>query len=499
MGLKLFEFTQQVLEELDNAREELEVASNDLKTLFKEILSEKSESYIHIKARVKSAKSLKEKILRYDYYNRFKTKEKLFENLSDLIGLRIECRFIDDEQEIYKYIKKYFNESSSDYPGFYYNKENPSILLELSGKQPKEQKNGFKIYRIDAKYITGSKCINFEIQIKSLVNVFWSEIEHKVIYKNYDYIIGDRFYKEIMKSIKNSLTTIDNQLLLISNQFDASQNKCMNESEEELKKVFSKMVYDIFARRMKENIGILVDFKESCDAIIQYVMSKSSDHEMDEDKSNINSNKLVMVLKRLREIDSQNVEFNEEIVFKRKLKFNNKFERLIGNFIVKTINKEFQWNLFFRILFQVEPYENEEDFERFIAFYHSRINSKINTNKLKGNFDEKATKKVVNEFLLEFAEIFIRLNNVSLLYEHTIDNVSKIANSILDAMSRNNIDQEKWEEKRQLYLEFFRLRVLTSLEAYIEPTKVLEFLDMVRDSGDKLDIPKGLLKYIDKL
>ncbi len=494
MGLKLFEFTQQVLEELDNAREELEVASNDLKVLFKEILSEKSEAYIHIKSRVKSAKSLKEKILRYDYYNQYGSKQKLFENISDLIGIRIECRFIDDEQEIYRYIRKYFNEASDEYQGYYYNKDNPSILLELSSKQPKEQKNGFKLYRIDAKYITGLRCINFEIQIKSLVNVFWSEIEHKVIYKNYDYIIGDRFYKEIMKSIKSSLTSIDNQLFLISNQFDSTKNRGIDESEEELKKLLSKIVYDIFARRMKDSIGILIDFKESCDAIIRYVMSKSND-----DKSNINSNKMVMVLERLREIDSQCIEFNEEIVFGRKLKFNNKFETLIGKFIVKTINKEFQWNLFFRILFQVEPYENEEDFERFIAFYHKRICDKINANKLKVNYTEQESNKVINEFLVEFAELFIRFNDVSLLYEHNIENVSKIANSILDAMSRNEISYDKWKEKRQLYLEFFRLRVLTTLEAYIEPRKVLDFLDKVRDSGDKLDIPKGLLKYIDKL
>lgn len=47
----------------------------------------------------------------------------------------------------------------------------------------KNKKNGFEIYRIDGVYEYNDQLFNFELQIKSLVNVFWGEIEHKIIYK----------------------------------------------------------------------------------------------------------------------------------------------------------------------------------------------------------------------------------------------------------------------------------------------------------------------------
>ncbi len=60
---------------------------------------------------------------------------------------------------------------------------------------------------------------NFELQIKSLVNVFWGEIEHKIIYKNNNYTVWDSFFKDIMGSINENLSMIDKQLHIIDDQF----------------------------------------------------------------------------------------------------------------------------------------------------------------------------------------------------------------------------------------------------------------------------------------
>ena len=36
--------------------------------------------------------------------------------------------------------------------------------------------------------------VRIELQIKSLTNYFWGEIEHSLFYKNYDYTISNDFY-----------------------------------------------------------------------------------------------------------------------------------------------------------------------------------------------------------------------------------------------------------------------------------------------------------------
>lgn len=497
MELKIFQFVDEVLDKLEDMRIDLEIASREIEVYLEEIVDHNNEGYLNINSRVKSKQSLKEKILRYDYYRKYSgSKEILFNSLSDLIGVRIECRFIEDENAIYRVLKKQFNVASEDYPGYYYRSNNGNVLLEVASRQPQEQKNGLKIYRIDGKYIYNEQTINFELQIKSLVNIFWSEIEHKVIYKNYNYIIADRFYKDIMRSIKNSLTTIDQQLLLISNEFERADATSYKTRKDQLEKLLSKVIYDLFSIRMKNNIGVLVDFRKSCDTIVKYVFREGLAE--DEDIYNYNTT-LVDALNRLNAIETQDIDFNKEITFERELIFEDEFSQILGNFMKDCINEDFQWNLFFKVLFEIEPYNNARDFENFIKFYKDSIQNSIQTTSLLSNFSEDETNDIIDNFMIRYAEIFTKINLVGSLYDHMISQLAKIFNNVIEAISRNLSSFEEWEREKDIYLQLFEFRVLSIFNIDIEATKVLDFLDEVRRSESNIEIHKSILKYIDKL
>lgn len=55
--------------------------------------------------------------------------------------------------------------------------------------------------------------MRFELQIKSMVSDFWGDIEHKLIYKNNNYLMMDRFLKELMSSVYESLSVTDQAAL----------------------------------------------------------------------------------------------------------------------------------------------------------------------------------------------------------------------------------------------------------------------------------------------
>ena len=494
MELEMFGFIEEVLSHLDGIKIDLDIASRELENFFEDMLENNNEGYLNINSRVKSKQSLKEKILRYDYYTQYKTPEVMFERLSDLIGIRLECRFIGDEAAIYKLIRKYFNTPSEEYEGFFSPQDNKSIFLELASKQPKSQKNGMKMYRIDGKYLFDDKCYNFEVQIKSLVNIFWSEIEHKVIYKNYNYIIADRFYKDIMSSIKNSLTTIDQQLLLISNQFDRSNSINKSGRKKQMEQLLSKVLYDLFAHKIKNSIGILVDFRKSCDTIVKYVFRNA----LFDDESLYNE-KILGIFSRLNEIESSDIDFTSKIIFKRECQAEDIFSYKIANFIRDIINDEFQWNIFFRILFEIEPDCNSGDLEKFIAFYKNRFYTSINTKGLEKRMSREDALCIIDELMDHFADLFIRVNTVELLYDNVIEQVITILNSIIDTMSRNIFTYEDWVSEKEIYMQLLELRLSSVLDIDVEATKVLDFLDDVRKSDSNIEIHKSIVKYIDKL
>lgn len=494
MELEMFKYIEEVLTHLDEVKIELDIANKEIDHFFQDLLENSNEGFLNINSRVKSKQSLKEKILRYDYFSQYKTVEGLFENLSDLIGIRLECRFIGDEIALYKVIKKCFSVQSDTYEGFFTHPKYPNILLELASKQPKAQKNGVKMYRIDGRYLSQGMVINFELQIKSLVNIFWSEIEHKVIYKNYNYIIADRFYKDIMSSIKNSLTTIDQQLLLISNQFDRGDAISTNGRKNQLQKLLSKVMYDLFAMKIKSNIGILVDFRKSCDTIIKYVFRNV----LIDDEENYH-NTVISAFTRLNEIENQDVAFTEPILFERPCVYEDRFSEKIGTFIEDIINTQFQWTLFFKILFQIEPESNTLDFEKFIAFYRDRFYKGMNIGPLKGALKEEEMKVVTEEMMLRFAKVFMEMNTVEALYDNMIDQIIRIFNNVIDTVGRNVTSFEDWEKEKEIYLQLLELRIYSTFDMDIEAGQVLDFLEDVRKSESNIEIHKSIVKHIDKL
>lgn len=438
MALKLFDFVEDTISLLENRGEILEKASDNIEIYFKNILQENSEGYLNINARVKSSISLKEKILRNNYYRKYNNSEELLDNLSDLIGIRIECRFIQDENEIYKAIKKHFNVEGHN--GFYYNSCNDRVSLKLQGKQPQKQKNGFEIYRIDGIYFFEDIKINFELQIKSLVNIFWGEIEHKVTYKNYNYLLGDRFFKDMLASIKRNLTMIDNQLLIMYNQFNTMNSIDHQARKNQFEGVMSKIIYEIYSNRVRDSLGFIVDFRRSCDVVMEYIFSTNKVEDIED-----YSKTLIKTLNRFNSISKNHIDFNEEINFEREIYFKGEFSELVGKTILKSINTDFQWNLFFKILFDIEVGNNAEDFEAFIEFLRNKFLGMNAFNNLYIKYDKEEYDYIVQCLIEELTYCFVQINSIDFIHKSSMEKINEILEEIiLDILKEyNSFDEFK--------------------------------------------------------
>lgn len=454
MGLKEFDFIDESIDMLKAMSPTLELIADDIEEYFEDILEGKDQEYINITSRVKGEASLREKIIRNRYLKKYNEAGNLIHNLSDLIGIRIECRFIEDEKKIYRLLKRYFNKTDDKI--YYYNKDNKSIKLKLSERQPNKQKNGFEIYRIDGMFNYLDRQIKFELQVKSLVNIFWSEIEHKIIYKNNTYLLADGFLKDMMSSIKNNLTMIDNQLLSIYKNFNTGAINNMENSKKEIEKVLAKLAHDAFSSKMKDSIGFVVDFKKPCETILSYSFNKK---EKDQD---IFGDFMLEEFAKLNSIAKKDIDFTENINFEAEPVFKDEFCCNLGEYIKSKLNTEFPWNLFFRILFEIEPYNNKKDFENFIMFIKEQVMSDESKCQIIKYFDNGAD--IIEDLYKGISDAIIEADSVETMYDYNLENINFIGSEVVTYICREFDSYEEYVNNKEDVNEKLRNKIIQIFE-----------------------------------
>jgi ppGpp synthetase/RelA/SpoT-type nucleotidyltranferase len=441
MKLELFDFIDETLKLIEENKDDLEKVAETLEKFFMDSFSI-NDHFLNVNYRIKSLESLKEKILRHNFYIKYKTPENLFQNLSDLIGLRIECRFIEDENKIYKDILKLFNTEEND--GYYSNLLNSNIMLRLDEKQPQKQKNGFEIYKIDGKYSKNGMIVNFELQIKSLVNVFWGEIDHKILYKNFNYMLTEGFFRDIMSSIKDNLAMIDRQLMLVYNHLNDMDASNSATKKSQLEALLSKIIHDIYIVKVRQETGFVVDFKKSTDVIVNYISTKDGPEESENYSPNF-----LRILNRLNDISKNEIGFNNYINFERNIYFEDSFCDKISDSILKIINKDFRWNLLFRIIFEIEEGNNAEDFEGFIRFIKFRFYENIITVLENKELSKEDKDEIVNSIMDTIAECFSKETDIDFINNCSINSL----NNNIEKIFRNINDYEDWKNQKETILE----------------------------------------------
>lgn len=247
-------------------QKQLQKYRDDIELLIREFIQrvKKSEQQImmfdSIESRIKSTESFVQKMSRKNYVHTWKLSECktenqqfILNNLSDLIGFRITCYFIDDEKKIYDLL-------ISD--------EIKDVVLDKNTN--KTQKNQHIIYKMEGTYKRECK---FEIQIKSLVNNFWGEVEHRTIYKSRSFDCNKDDRKAINDGTYDILTATDKQLNSLFN-LDYGKDKMIEGLYYEMtqKRISELFSTDILGKAYYQFFSIF--YKNYNHIIINYVGKK---------------------------------------------------------------------------------------------------------------------------------------------------------------------------------------------------------------------------------
>ncbi len=442
MKLELFKYIDDVLDLFEYHRQELVSINKEVRNYFSDVLKD-DERALNLSTRIKTPQSLREKLIRRNYYIKYPTPFEGFKKVPDLIGLRIECRFIKDEKEIYQKIIDEFRIYCGK--GYYASNINKNIRLNLEDIQPQVLNNGFKIYKLDGLYKNSKTSYSFELQIKSLVNLFWGEIDHKILYKNYNYMIVEDFFRDIMHSIIDNLFMVDKQLMILYDHVTNSDASGKDPAEKQLKVLLSKIIHDVFINKIYGELGFVFNIKASTDIIVEFIFMK-----LKKNKDNSYGEDFISLINRINEISTLDMNLEEYINVDEKPKFYDSFTRNIGNLILASLNKDFEWNIFFKIITTIDRESDNQIFEDFIHFVRYQYTLLILN--LFENFDlSEDDKRDIENFILNL--VIDKFKNNTTLEFLMVKSINKI-NSILESLKFSEIEGK--EDLKELFKKEYK-------------------------------------------
>lgn len=441
MKLELFDKIDATIDLLNQNKEEYQVIRKELKYTLLSILDR--DLALDVTTRIKEGDSLRAKIIRNRYYLKYDTPEDILANLSDLIGLKIDCRFIEDEFHIYKALKDLFVVKQED--GFYTCENFGHIALDLEPHQPQSQKNGFAIYRIDGYYGTGDHKINFELQIKSLVNSFWGDIEHRLVYKNTNYIAAGGVMKDLLASIKANLTIVDRQLHIIYDQM-GTENQVSSSFLDRIsfEDLISKAINDLCAKKIEDSIGFTLDIRETSNILGHYIFKKNIQSASD-------NNQIFQLLHLFSHLQDAEIDFEQPIEMGACILGDDPFNEVMGNYLLGKMNADYEWFVFFRILFAIEPGNNAEDFQLFLSVLKSYLVDLDAYEKRFSGIPIKDAEAIREDCMEIFADVLCMVDDIQIVHNSKISLVHEKFSDFLDELEQRVINYKDFEHYRDGY------------------------------------------------
>ncbi len=155
----------------------------------------------HIKTRIKSKQST---ILKLNKLQLNTTADVAVDNLTDIIGIRVVCRFLSDVYEIADMLET--------------SREVEHIISKDYISHPKP--NGYRSYHIIINIAEGDRYFPVEIQLRTISQDSWASLEHKLKYKKE--IANSNMIKRELKRLADEIASTDTCMQTIKELIEES-------------------------------------------------------------------------------------------------------------------------------------------------------------------------------------------------------------------------------------------------------------------------------------
>ncbi|MEO3149885.1 (p)ppGpp synthetase, partial [Turicibacter sanguinis] len=147
--------------------------------------------------------------------------------------------------------------------------------------------------------------------------------------------------------------------------------------------------------------------------------------------------------------------------------YTTQFQKIVGPYFIDVMNKEFHWNLFFIMLFEIEPQDNVGDFEKFIGFLEQAYQSSPSVTRLKKVLYsqlEEHSDDIMEQIMVTLANSIIATDDIECIYEDSISDVTSVMIDVLRDITSQITTIDQWRDQQDVLLTELSDRFNEALE-----------------------------------
>ncbi len=241
--------------------------------------------------------------------------------------------------------------------------------------------------------------------------------------------------KSMLETVRDNLDVVDRQLEIIYKEIsNSSKRKQIGMDPDNFKVMLTASITELVNRKMKDTIGFTSDFKASASILAQFIYI--NDFANDDDAKG----KMIDYLEHLNLLFASDLDFESPIFLEEEFVPNDKFSEILGNFWIERMNSDFDWHVFFVMLFAIEPHSATKDFSDFIATIKQLL---ILPTWYQNKFSTFSRQKEIQEEMERIlASHLVSIKKIKMIHEDYLYQVMSSFHELVEKTEKEYLDDE---------------------------------------------------------
>ena len=198
---------------------------------------------------------------------------------------------------------------------------------------------------------------------------------------------------------------------------------------------------------MRKELGFTINFKQACNNLAAILLRKHPFLLQQQLQNQENTGGFSEFFEALRRLRNSELDFSSGISLGRPFASADPFCQIVGDKLLQAMNEDFEWSLFFKVLFIIEPEDNYNDFAIFLEGLKGSLLEPTMEALTDEQKQDPLVQRIIDDVLVEIAMLFVKMPDINMIYDETVRLWGGRIAQVLLAFIRDYPDLESWQKR----------------------------------------------------